>query len=225
MAASHPSDPVLHVEKDDPIGVNNLGKRMITGVFANSTVFSDPTPDQTTFSNENATLGTLIGEATGNHNKVIERDAQCIVVFNLILQLLAFVKPICNHDLTKISLTGFDTNYQPEKLPPPEAPVINRITKGKEAGTYKIYLTRKKNKKLVEKDPKTHMKGVKFYAELSTTPDVANSWNKVCEGVASTKLVFSEVVIGKKNSVRVYGKNAGGKGQPSAPVSFTPDFE
>ena len=225
MAASIPLDPVLHVEKNDPVGVFGLGKRMKSGLFYYPLIFVDPTPDEATFTTANELLGTYIGQAKGNHSIIVLRDDQCLLVHGYLSQLLHFAKPICNHNASLIEKSGFDSNYQPSKLPPPEAPVIKSITKGKEAGTYKIFLTRKQNKKLVDKAPKSHLKGVKYYAELTATIDDAASWVRVCDGVASTKLIFSEVVPGKKNWVRVWGKNANGKGHESDPAGFTPDAE
>ena len=73
-------------------------------------------------------------------------------------------------------------------------------------------------------DPVTHQKGVKFTIELSVTPEEVESWKEIGRDLASTKLVFKEVITGKKNFVRVYGVNTKGRGEASEPSGFTPEF-
>ena len=225
MASSRPYKPVLHCTAKEPILVNILAKRLINGLYATPLVFVTPPVTSLVFTAAQTLLNNLIAEAKGNTSKRIARDAQSVIVFGFINELLPYATPICHGDPVLIDLSGFYLNYQPEKLPPPVTESTSKVVKGTEAGTYKVFLTKRKNKLLLGKLPKSHLRNVLYTVQLTTTVDDAASWKTVVEGAPSTKLIFTEVVEGEKNWVRVYGVNSAGKGQPNDPFSFTPDVQ
>ena len=225
MASSRPYRPVLHCTAQEYILVNILAKRLINGLYATPLVFVTPPVASLLFTGAQTLLNNLIAEAKGNTAKRIARDAQSVIVFGYINELLLYVTPICHGDTVLIESSGFSSNYQPEKLPPPVTEVTSKVVKGTVAGTYKVFLTRRKIKMMINKLPKSHLKNVLYTVQLTTTVDDAASWKNVVEGVASTKLIFTDVVEGEKNWVRVYGVNSAGKGQPNDPFPFTPEVQ
>jgi hypothetical protein len=226
MASSRPFEPVIHCAPEEPQAVYNLANRVLTqGIYINTTLF--PTAGvpvtQAVFSAAVAKLSNLISQAKGNTNVVNQRDAQSVLVHGYLTQLCNYAKPICNHDKANIALSGFDASDEPMPTVVPPAPVISKVTEGKVAGSYKVYLKRAERKKLgVVK--KSHSKGNTRYT-VQITSSIANtpiSWTTVLEGAASTRLVFTGLT--GKVWIHVYGINAAGKGQPSAPFPFTPQL-
>jgi len=189
----------------------------------NTNLFPSPTVALSTFEAANTKLTNLISQAKGNSNIINQRNEQAETVHDYMLQLLDYVNPICGHDITKIGLSGFDASHEPQPNEPPKQAVINRVTEGKLAGTYKIFLKRT-NRKNLGVSGKSHSKGDnRYYVQISTEPTNEASWTTVLEGAASTKLVFKGLVPGK-NYIRVYAINSAGKGQPSVPYMFIPQL-
>ena len=226
MASTRVLDPVMHVVSTECVGIEMQAQRLLDqGMYKNITEFPNPKIAKDKFEEDKEKLSALNANSVTDKKLTGERNAQALLVFGNLQADLLYAKEVCNHDGTLIDLSGFDRNYMPEKATPPEAPVILRVAKGKEVGTYKIFLKRKSYKTLSGNDPKSHPRGIKYYIEITLTPDAADSWEQIEEGLASTKLFFTKVSQGKKNWVRVYGSNSAGKGQPSAPFPFTPEVE
>ena len=224
MAATHPIIPCIHCNSQDPRGVSGLGHRLIaTGLYMNPLIFVDPTPTKIEFTAAVTLLDSYQTQIRNNPRISVLRDAQTVVVFDFETSLLNYVKPICGHSIDLITKSGFDPNVQPQKAPIPDQPVILRIIKGKEFGTYKVFLQRIINKVDVLKAPSTHQRNNTYVVEISLTPDVAASWKNILSGVKSTKLIFDTYTPLVKNYVRVYAQNASGKGQASMIYSFIPE--
>lgn len=225
MPQSHQLDPVMHCTDRDFLGVYLLSARIIAkGMYVHTTEFPNPPVAADPYKEDSVKLDMLIAVSKKDKTQIPFRTKQCELVFENTNKLLLYAKTVCNHDSELIAISGFDANYLPSKAPLPEAPVIRKVVKGKEAGTYKILITRKNKKLMTGNDPTTSTARVKYSIEITTTPNDAASWKKIEEGLASNKLFFSDVIIGSKNYVRVYGVNSSGKGQPSVSFPFTPDF-
>jgi hypothetical protein len=222
MASAKPFNAVMHCSAHEFLAVNALATRVINnGVYINITLFPVPPVLAATFVAANTLLTTLIGQAKGNSNKVTDRDAQSLLVHGYMKLLIAYVNPIANHDVTIINQSGFDTSEVPMPTTIPETPVITHMEEGAAAGSYKVFLQKKKKKVLVTARPSSQHKGTRYTAQNSLTPTVEASWVTLVEGVASTKIIFSGLAK-QLSYIRVYGVNAAGKGQPSAPFPFTP---
>jgi hypothetical protein len=226
MPQSHQIDPVMHCSERDFLGVYMLSVRIIEeGIYAHTTEFATPTVPLTDFQPASVSLDKLIAVSKKDKTRVPYRTKQCTKVFEYLEKLLLYAKTVCDHDPVLIKMSGFDTNYLPSKAPLPEARVITKVVKGAGAGTYKIMLKRKNKSVMTGSDPISSTARVKYSIEITTTPNDAASWKKIEEGLASNNLFFTDVILGSKNYVRVYGVNSSGKGQPSASFPFTPEFE
>jgi hypothetical protein len=226
MASSRKFNPAIHCAPEEPQVVFNLATRVITqGIYANSTLFPSANVPVVllTFQAAVNKLGTLISQAKGNSLLIDQRDTQSILVHGYLCQLRDYAGPVCAHDLVNIGLSGFDASDQPMPTAVPAQPVIKKVTEGKEAGTYKVYLERAKTKKLGVVKASQGKGDVRYTVQIATSittnPVV---WTTVVEAAASTKLVFTGLT--GKVWVRVYGINTAGKGQPSAPFPFTPQL-
>jgi hypothetical protein len=226
MPQSHQFDPVMHCNERDFLGVYMLSVRILQeGIYFNTAEFPNPTVIQNDFQTASVALDKLIAMSKKDKTQVPYRNKQCDKVFEYESKLLLYAKTVCDHDPVMIKMSGFDTNYLPTKAPIPDAPVITKVVKGAEAGTYKAFIRRKSKKVMTGNDPITSTSRVKYSIEITTTPDDAASWKKIEEGLASNKLFFTDVITGSKNHIRIYGVNSSGKGQPSAPYPFTPEFK
>ena len=223
MAGPRPNEPVMKCSAKQFKPVSILAKRIITkGVYFNVAIYTTPNVLKTDFITASGLLDTAITSARGNTAIKQTRNKLSIAMFDLMVILLTYVKTICGHDVDLINDSGYYLNNQPVKLPAPDQVIINRIVKGKIDGTYKAFIVRNTNKEDVNQDSKTHLTNVTYCIEITTTPDVANSWINVLAGVKSTKLVFSNYTPLVMNYVRIYGVNTAGKGPVSQVYSFIP---
>lgn len=224
MASSKPFNAVMHASATEFQAILALAIRLINnGLYINTTLFpAPPVPlaGTTGFQAAVTKLGNLIGLAKGNSNNVTLRDEQAVLVHNMLLQLIAYCNPICNHVLANITLSGFDASNVPVPTVKPNMPVIKKITEEKQtAGYYKVFLTRNKKKTLVTAQPAMQHKGTRYTLKSGVT--ATGPWTTHLEGVASTKLVFSGLVTGN-NFIIIYGVNSAGQGATCAPFPFTP---
>jgi hypothetical protein len=224
MASSHPVEAVLHCRKDQPNNVFQLAMRLLKGLYTHSGTFINPSVSKVNFETETGKLSQLIVGAKGNHSVKLLRDAKAIEVFGLCKELLIYVKPICKENVELINLSGFNINRQPVKILVPLEPSISKIVKTGTLNTYRIILLKKQSSELVDKDPQTHPRNVRYTVELTLTPEDPESWTEVCSGKPRNKLSFSKVFPGQKNHVRVYGNNSAGDGPRSLITYFTPEI-
>ncbi len=139
-------------------------------------------------------------------------------------ELLDYSKPICNHVLANITLSGFDASNEPMPTEVPPEPVITKVTEGKAAYTYKVHLKRKSKKYIGLTKSHADKTRARYTVQTSVTPLTEGSWVTVLEGAASTKLILTKGIVAGKNYIRVYAINSAGKSQPSAPFPFTPQL-
>ena len=222
MASTHPNQPVMHCTVKEVIQVNTLAGRLITqGVYFNTSVFLTPPVTLLVFEAANDKLTALIAQAKGNSTAKKDRDAQALLVFNYLEELLLYVKQLAKGDITIIDKSGFDANAQPVPTVVPDMPVIKKVIEGKEVGTYKIILVKRKAKVLLAKKAgKT--KGNRHLVQSTLTPTVDSSWTDVLRNAASTKLILTDLPLLTKTYLRVIAANSAGESQPSAPFPFTP---
>ncbi len=224
MASTQPNIPCMHCTAKDFRGVSTLGHRILTnGLYEFVLIYTTPVVTKVNFTAGLSALDLSIIEARGNKSAKPTRDANCVVVFNDLSLLLEYVKPICGHDSELITKTGFDPNVQPQNAPIPDQPVITKVERGKESGTYKAFLQRRANKVEAPQAPSTHQKSNTFAIEITLTPDIDDSWVIILAGVKSNNLIFSKYTPLVKNYIRIYGRNASGQGQPSMIYSFIPE--
>jgi len=229
MASSRPFDPVMHCIVDEAQAVYNLANRIITlGIYANPTLFPVAGIPVAigTFQPAVTKLGNLISQAKGNSNVIKQRDEQSGIVHAYMQLLLDYSKPICNHVVANIILSGFDAINEPMPSDVPPEPVITKVTEGKAAGTWKVHLKRKSKKSTGIPVSKAHASKTKarYFVQTTTTPTTEASWVTQIESAASTKLILTKGIVAGKNYIRVYAVNSAGKSQPSAPYTFVPQL-
>jgi hypothetical protein len=223
MAGTRKLVPVLHSSEKKFRSVYELGNRLlIKGLYVDPITFEHPVIAKVDFKINFDLFAGYITTARKNSDHKLLRDRYCKIVFGQIKELLEYVKPICAGDIDIIIKSGFDSNRQPEKHAAPEQPVIEKVVPGKNEGTYKIFVQLKRNKTGVDQDPTTHDKSVKYCAEITTTPDIEDSWSVIIPNASILKLIFSKFTPLVKNYIRVYGINASGAGQKSAAFMFLP---
>ena len=225
MPGKQLDDPAKH--GNDPVSNLFLAKRLLTqGMYQHTDIFNNIPVTADKMKTDSNLLDDLITACKGNSQKIKERDAQSeIVNADLTLDLL-YAKLICNHDITMIELSGFDSKYQPEKLPIPDSIGISKIIDGKEEGTYKIIPIRKKIKKMAGQAPKAPRRTVKFDVDISSNPQDPTLWVSIMHGQPSTKLIIksTDVIPNKKNYVRMYTVNSAGRSKPSV-TYFSPKIQ
>jgi hypothetical protein len=223
MAVTMEPDPVLHCIPDDFLANNLLSMRVLNyGMYTNATIFTAIPVPVTDFKPAAILLSEMLVDPKASSS---EKVAQSRIVHKYLKKNLLYAKQVCDHDPAMIEKTGYDSNFQASKTGAVETAGIVRVQKGKIEGTYKVVLKRKSNKKLVDKDPKTHPTGALYTVELSLTPDDPKSWVAICCNAPSTKLILNvkDLFQGKKNYVRVYGVNRAGRGNTCDPFFFTPE--
>ncbi len=226
MAKPRKLDPVMHVKAKDTVGVEILANNVHQkGVYANPLKFPDIPVDAADFKAALLLLINLNAISKKDKTQVVARNAQALVVFEMLEEILLYAKGVCDHDAVMIGLSGFDSNYQPTKVPVPDAPVITKVQKTNEAGVYKVYVKRNNLKVLAGNTPKASLKNVKYMIQRTTTADDPKSWVTIEDSLASTKLFFTDVVQGKRNYIRLIAINNSGKSNPSAPFPFTPEID
>jgi hypothetical protein len=226
MAQDHILDPAMHCAYNDYVGMEFQAKRLIEeGIYKNTAQFTTPKVPVLDFTKAYSDLSSFNALSKKDKSYTGKRNSAGALMFKYLNKNLLYAKDVCNHDGDLIDLSGFDRNYLPEKASPPEAPLIKKVEKGKEAGTYKAFLQRKSKKTLSGDAQKSRRKNTKYTIEISLTPDDPKSWRTIESGLASTKLLFTDVVEGQKNHIRIYGTNSAGRGQNSAPYPFTPEIQ
>jgi hypothetical protein len=227
MASSKPFNPVMHCADVEPQPVYNLANRIITeGIYVNSTLFpvAGIPVALPIFQAATSKLSNLISQAKGNSNFVKQRDDQSVIVHGYLQQLLTYAIPICNHNKTNITMSGFDASNEPMPTEIPPMPVITKVTEGKAVGTYKVHLKRKSKKYIGLTKSHADKIRARYTVQTTVTPLVTTSWVTVLESAASTKLIIEKGIVAGHNYIQVYGVNSAGKSQPSAAFLFVPQL-
>ena len=228
MTGTRPPDPALHFPASDFISTAAMAQKQIdSGMYHNAVTFPNIPTDVAVFTPALALLIKYIGKAKGNSAIVKLRDAQSVVVHGYLAVNLLYAKIVCHHDPALIVLSAYDSTHAAEQDSAPETAGTVKVVKGKESGTWRAILERKKTKTLVTPSPKTHQSRVRYTIQITVTPSDPNSWKTIAEGCSFYKLIFkaSDVTALKKNYIRIYGVNAAGAGQPNNPFPFSPEID
>ncbi len=199
---------VMHCKPKQSAAVNKLCTRVIKYLGDNAADFATPNPTILILTNENAKLTSLIGEAKGNTLKKDARDAQSIVVYNLLQNEIIYVDGVAKGNKVLIDESGFDASLEPHVHTNPDKPVIKKIVDGKAPATAKI---------LIEKGLGT---GLLFTAQTTLTPAVESSWVTMLDHVSRPKLILIGLVRAQEIFVRVRAADGSLKGDYSTPVPF-----
>ena len=224
FASSRPEDPVMHCQPESFTDVNKLAQNIIeNGIYFFTTEFTTPDPLLTVFQPPADALNLLVMDA---RSKSGDKIAQSKIVYENLQSLLLYAKKTCKHNHDLIVKSGFPSNFQPQKLPPPGTPEVGGVVKDKLADFYKVTLKRKPGKKGVNDDPATHLKGVLYTVKLGSDPIDTSNYVPVLEGVPRTKLKIpvSKIIPNKRNFIIVYGVNSAGKGNACDPYGFSPEI-
>ena len=228
MASARPYNACLHAGATQTLLINAIGTRLLTtGLYHFPLVFipANLSHSQSDFQAANDLLTLLIAQAKGDTTKTHARDEQAIVVHDMEVDLCADANKVAKHNRTIIGQSGFDETNQPEPTVKPGEPSIKEITEKRQiANWYKMFLNKEKKATgpLTAKKAKLHT-GVVHYTIKSSLSN-NGPWTVQLEDAASTKLVFTGLVVGQKNYIIIIGANRKGKGPPSKPFPFTPQI-
>jgi hypothetical protein len=202
---------VMGCTPQQPVKVHTLASRVIDGYKDNPAIFATPVPDLVSFTKEKDLLGLHIAEAKGNHQKKIERDEQCVVVYNLLInEGIPYVNSIANGDQAIINLSGFRANKAPTPKGIPAKVVIKKITDGDTPQSAKITIANMGS-------------GLTYKVQTSFVVQGAEpSFAPAIESTSSRKLVLESLVKGKEILIRVAASNTKGTGDWSEYYSFIP---
>jgi hypothetical protein len=215
MVASTIVEPVMHTDKDDPIGVEKQGFRVInTGMFAYSSDFVNIPILKTVFEPKVQLLHTLNDTCKGNSNLIQQRNDQAKIVYVDLGILLMYAKPICKGDVVLTQKSGFDSNIIPSAHPLAPQAVIKKIVKGPGFKTIKVMLVKASGDELQKRESRTYIVYVfdKEDGEPIKIGCVNNDSRKLfIENVPSMTQLWYAVAI----------KNAAGINELSGKVRYT----
>lgn len=131
---------VLHVTARQFTKLANLCTRVIGKLTENVADYATPSPTVATLTTENNKLISLNAQAKGNTQKKDERDAQALVVFDMLSDERDYVNGIADGNKVLVDKSGFDADKEPEAHGIPPVPAIKRVTDGPEDHSAKIFL-------------------------------------------------------------------------------------
>ncbi len=186
-----------------------LCARVISFLTDNISDFATPAPTVLDLSTENDKLAALIGQAKGNHVKKDERDAQCLLIYNLLLDEIIYVDGIALGNKVLIEKSGFDASKEPEPHNIPAAPVIKKVKDGSTPHSSKINI---QNMGI----------GLTYKVQTSSKADDEASFVTALETTNSKKLVLENLQKGVEIFIRIAASNRRGQGDWSELAAFIP---
>ncbi len=219
---------VLHVTVKQFTKLANLGNRVISKLTLNVAVYATPNPSVTDLTTEVGKLVTLNGEAKGSTQKKDERDAQAIVVYDMLNDEKDYVNGIAKGDKVKVDKSGFDADKEPEGHGIPPTPVIRKVIDGETAHSAQILLA----------SPLT--KGARYSVQVAviasgdtpTPPPPPTGgddfdldklpWVSGLESVSSRELILVNLKRGKDIAIRVRAEDGSKKSNWSDLYLFLP---
>ncbi len=219
---------VLHVTAKEFTKLANLGNRVISKLTEFVAVYATPDPTVADLTTEVNKLVTLNGQAKGSTQKKDERDAQAIVVYDMLSEEVTYVNGIAKGDKVKVDKSGFDADKEPEGHGIPPVPVIKKVVDGEVAHSAKISLV----------GPLT--KGLRYSVQVALIgggdtppppppppggddfdPDKL-PWTSALESVNSLELVLLNLKRGKDIAIRVRAEDGSKKSSWSDLYLFLP---
>jgi hypothetical protein len=224
MASTHSYKVALHCTTKQPVKVNALATRVSTELTTHAATFPSAAATVTGLVTANNTLGGYIAQAKGNHAVKTQRDAQCVVVYNVLnKQLRPLVDGVANGDTSIIALSGFDSSAVATAHTAPDSPTISTITDGSTPGTAKVVLAKKKRSALLPAKAATSKQGLLYTAQTTAAPVTATSvWTNALKGVSSRELVLTGLVKGHEIAARVRAEDGSRKSAWSDPFFYLP---
>lgn len=178
--------------------IHTLASKVIDMVSINNSVYITPKPTMADLKTANDLLEQYITEASSrDHTKILKRNAQSLVVLDLLRVLVKYVNDIAKGDKYLVSLSGYDVNEENEPLPVPAQPLLKRLEKGSEENTVKAFIEPDKNAKI-------------YKLEVTETPDDEKSWRSIADTTNSKKLIARNVPKDKKLYYRISAGNSAG---------------
>jgi hypothetical protein len=221
---------VLHCTVAQFVKVAALAQRVFDKITEFAALYTTPDPALNLLKIEIDKLNTLIGEAKGNSLKKAERDAQCEVVFDMLVKECKYANTVADGDKVKVLKSGFDADKTPESHGAPGTPVISSIVDGPELHSGKV--------KLAGPLPRGARYTVQtFEIPSNITPPIPPvpggppdpdfdpdelPWKEALESVSSRELVIPNLKKGKDTLVRVRAEDRSKKSNWSDMYLFMP---
>ena len=200
---------VMKITAKESQKVNNLGRKVIKKMGDNTTVYGTPSPALSVLSTENGVLTEKLASKDGSTEGNAAIEAQALIVFNILKDLIDYANPIASGDKVKVLMSGFSASAEPVTMPIPGKALIKRMEDGLAPLSAKIFV-----------EP---LLNAKFYrAETSLTPMDETSWKIALDMVSLFKMLLLDLTPDVKFYTRVTGGNIHGWGRPSEPVPFMP---
>ncbi len=205
------STAVLHLNgSKNAAAVHALAVKVFQEMTNNSVTFPGPPFPLVDLQAAIAQLEVLMGEAaTGNHQKVEDRNQQSAKVYNMLRSLAGYVNSIAQGDRNIVLLSGFDASDDPSPVPIPDKIIIRRVDRGETPHSAKIHIENPNNEEI-------------FIVQVCDAPLDEASFRTVLQSTSSRRLILENLVKGKEIFIRVAGQNARGQGEWSDPASFIP---
>ncbi len=206
---------VLNAEEHEHQKIIDVAVKVRAGIYGNPTVYVlPPITDQAL---EDATTDANVAQGMvkgGGVQATITRNTLSLILFVMLGKLILYVNGLYKGNAIKLGLSGFDLASQPSPRPIPEAPVIDRIEKGKVANSIKVFLVRKKGKQKKE--------SFTYNVQVAETAIVPLVYKDVLQIKNMYKLIITNCVKGRELSVRITKSNARGTSDWSSPVTHYP---
>lgn len=219
---------VLRVTARQTIKLANLCSRVIEKLTNNSADYTTPNPTIAALTTENDKLITLNGQAKGNTQKKDERDAQAVVVYEMLKDERDYVNGIANGNKVLVDKSGFDADKTPEAHGIPPVPVIKKVTDGAVAHSGKIQLVsplvagaRYSVQTYVPDSKPTPIPPVPAGGDDEFDID-ALPWVMTLESLNSKELLLTGLKRGKDILIRVRAEDGSKKSGWSDPFVFLP---
>lgn len=219
---------VLHVTAKHFTKLANLGQRVIDKLTEFSGLYTAPDPTVADLTSEVGKLVSLNGQAKGNTQKKDERDAQALVVYEMLVEERDYVNSVAKGDKVKVDKSGFDADKEPETIGTPPTPVIKKVVDGEPAHSAKISLV----------GPLT--RGARYSVQVASAksdpsptpiPPVGGGddfdpdslpWTMALESVNSYELLLLNLKRGKDIAIRVRAEHGSKKSNWSDLYLFLP---
>jgi hypothetical protein len=206
---------IMGVKVNDHVGINQSGHNYLDGMYKLPLIYTEiPVPVD-----EFKAMVVASDEATAAAEK---GDASAIVVRNNLskkvyttikIMFLPYLNEHFPGDRAAIEKAGANVSAEPTPVPPPDQPIISKITRGPVAGSIKVGLVRGKNKKL-----KTRSK-TEYRVFMFAKPD-DKIGKEIGDATDSRKLYGFDVTEDVYVWISVRAKNSGGSSLLASKVRY-----
>lgn len=213
--AKHPNKAVMHCTVKQIHKLINTTNKVIGGLGKNVAIYATPNPVPAVLtSNVNLLITDQGFVNNGGSEAKAKRDAQALVVYNLLTSELAYVNSIAVGDKDKILLSGFDVNNQPYPGEVPAKVVISSIVIGPTDHSVKININTTNTSAQPTSASRT------LLVEMTNDPSKEENWDDVLHTTDSRNIIIEDLVRGTEYFFRISAENNKGKGPTSDPSAF-----